>query len=385
MECSGSLTAGVGLVNIRSVDTSGIQYFLVDAANKEKALNGQPFEFSSYKSTENNQYSTCVSDGRPSFRPFANSNSAYMVVRNSNMVSTSMLEFNVQLSCVIYPATMVRMKTSFANEYFTKHYVGYPSTFAFSFVNKWDGIDTWQQGIISLTGVSSTQRAIVVNGVGSMQYFPTQAGILNLRFTYTPNPNVYGGSWDNLDSRIIVNQMASKGSIDIQPGRALLPGESFTVNYKIFDNDGSITPSLDLSKFKIEAYHEKGPRMRDDLVSCMHVMNRRGEGFINCNTSEMIASNFEIRAMFNGVVLDTKTILLDGPVLIFSLTPLQWLFILGICIVIGVVVIGGILLVVYFMRKREKKEMVKLEDPIDNNKELELENMEQPFRNAQEN
>nr|CAG4714051.1 unnamed protein product [Naegleria fowleri] len=252
MECSGSLTAGVGLVNIRSVDTSGIQYFLVDAANKEKALNGQPFEFSSYKSTENNQYSTCVSDGRPSFRPFANSNSAYMVVRNSNMVSTSMLEFNVQLSCVIYPATMVRMKTSFANEYFTKHYVG-------------------------------------------------------------------------------------------------------------------------------------GPRMRDDLVSCMHVMNRRGEGFINCNTSEMIASNFEIRAMFNGVVLDTKTILLDGPVLIFSLTPLQWLFILGICIVIGVVVIGGILLVVYFMRKREKKEMVKLEDPIDNNKELELENMEQPFRNAQEN
>ncbi|KAG2386050.1 hypothetical protein C9374_003199 [Naegleria lovaniensis] len=382
IECSGQQTAGIGLVNIQAADSSGFQYFLVDSANKDKALNSQPFSYSKYKSSPNqDQYASCVSDGKPSYRPFPDSVGAYMMVKSNNLITNALLRFNVQLSCVISPANVMRVQTSSTRQ-FSRHYVGYPSTFAFSFLNKYQDVDTWQEGVVSMTSVNSLQTGSIRAGVGSIQYTPTSVGPMQMKLKYTPSPSVYG-SWQDLDSSIQVYQMATKGRINLQlKTDHLSPLEPFTVGYIVFDNDGVVTEVLDWSKFKITAnYEEHGAK--GNAISCSPPNTLHGEGVVSCNCSDVVGT-FSVVASFDGKVLDSKEVtILEDEVLIFWLTPSQWAVILVICIAGCMLVLGvaaGIVAVVRFMRNRAKKDMVKLEDPVEKEEGDHVD--EQPFRNA---
>ncbi|EFC43270.1 predicted protein [Naegleria gruberi] len=178
----------IGLINIQSTsDSNGFKYYLVDENNKNKAMNLQSFQYSSYKSED--RAMTCVTDNLAPVRyPSTLPGKAYLLVSSTNLVLNTEVRYNIQMSCAVPEAKTV--KVTAVSRDGSKYYVGKKMSFRFEFKNVYDNIDTWQKGTLSFGGFTGQ----VNQGVGNLDFTPSSEGSISLSVLYTPDTSVYGSA-----------------------------------------------------------------------------------------------------------------------------------------------------------------------------------------------
>ncbi|EFC41565.1 predicted protein [Naegleria gruberi] len=292
-----SQVASVGLINIETIDDDlpPFKYYLVDEDNKKKAIRGQGFDYSTLKSGGSEAHN-CVSDSKPPVRFPRDGGRVYLIAKS--VVNTTDVRFNIQMSCVIPPFSSIEVSASKFGDW-SKFYAGNPITFTVAFKNRFSLVDTWIQGSLSVTNYRNQPEVPVVDGIGVVKFTPVGSGVVTLVLKFVPSTAMHGNAIADITApSALVVKMASRGSFEIVPATVIVNSE-FKIKYTIYDNDGTITPVLDLKKLSFVS--------PDTDLNCTSPKDSYGSGTVLCVASSP-SSGAQIVIMMDNYIVVSKTV-----------------------------------------------------------------------------